>query len=281
MPELPEVETVRQGLRALILNKTIDNIEILWPKIVVNDQLFFKQTLTGQTFEEIDRRGKYLLFRLSNQLTLVSHLRMEGKYRLVSQEEPLTKHTHVIFNFTDGTALRYLDVRKFGRMQLIPTGDENTVSGLNKLGPEPTATDFKVTDFAAALQRHHKAIKPVLLEQHVVAGLGNIYVDEVLWQSQIHPLQPANQLTDQQIQTLHQAIIAEMQRAIAAKGTTIRSYTDAYGASGGFQLDLAVYGREGEPCQRCGTAIVKTKVGQRGTHFCPHCQRLNTKEAIQ
>jgi formamidopyrimidine-DNA glycosylase len=277
MPELPEVETVRQGLRALILNKTIANIDILWPKIVVNDQLFFKQTLTGQTFEEIDRRGKYLLFRLSNQLTLVSHLRMEGKYRMVPQEQPLTKHTHVIFNFTDGTALRYLDVRKFGRMQLIPTGDENTVSGLKQLGPEPTAADFKVAAFAAALQRHRKAIKPVLLEQHVVAGLGNIYVDEVLWQSQIHPLQPANQLTDTQIKALHQAIIAEMKRAIAAKGTTIRSYTDAYGASGGFQLALAVYGREGEPCQRCGTTILKTKVGQRGTHFCPHCQLLTTK----
>lgn len=279
MPELPEVETVRQGLRALILNKTIANIDILWPKIVVNDQVFFKQTLLGQTFKEIDRRGKYLLFRLSHQLTLVSHLRMEGKYRLVPQDQPLAKHTHVIFNFTDGTALRYLDVRKFGRMQLIPTGAENTVPGLNQLGPEPTAATFKVAAFTTALQRHHKAIKPVLLDQHVVAGLGNIYADEVLWQSQIHPLQPANQLTTKQIQTLHQAIIAEMQRAIAAKGTTIRSYTDAYGASGGFQLALAVYGREGEPCQRCGTAIVKTKVGQRGTHFCPNCQQLQLKEA--
>ncbi|PIO83209.1 DNA-formamidopyrimidine glycosylase [Loigolactobacillus backii] len=275
MPELPEVETVRQGLRGLILNKTIDQVQVLWPKIVNGDTEQFKQTLQGLTFIEIDRRGKYLLFRLSEQMTMVSHLRMEGKYRLNKQDDPVTKHTHVIFNFTDGTALRYLDVRKFGRMTLIKTGQEMTLPGLNKLGAEPTAQTFKIADFAKGLKRHKKAIKPTLLDQQVVAGLGNIYADEVLWLSGINPLQPANTLTDQQVKLLHDNIIAEMKQAIKAKGTTIRSYTDAYGATGGFQLSLHVYGREGEACERCGGTIEKTRLAQRGTHFCPHCQVLN------
>ncbi|ANK59297.1 DNA-formamidopyrimidine glycosylase [Loigolactobacillus backii] len=275
MPELPEVETVRQGLRELILNKTIDQVQVLWPKIVNGDTEQFRQTLQGLTFIEIDRRGKYLLFRLSEQMTMVSHLRMEGKYRLNKQDDPVTKHTHVIFNFTDGTALRYLDVRKFGRMTLIKTGQEMTLPGLNKLGAEPTAQTFKIADFTKGLKRHKKAIKPTLLDQQVVAGLGNIYADEVLWLSGINPLQPANTLTDQQVKLLHDNIIAEMKQAIKAKGTTIRSYTDAYGATGGFQLSLHVYGREGEACERCGGTIEKTRLAQRGTHFCPHCQVLN------
>ncbi|MFD0896160.1 DNA-formamidopyrimidine glycosylase [Loigolactobacillus binensis] len=274
MPELPEVETVRQGLRGLILNKTIANVEVRWGKIINGDSAQFANDLVGETFKEVDRRGKYLLFRLSAGLTLVSHLRMEGKYRVTPQDQEITKHIHVIFNFTDGTALRYLDTRKFGRMTLIKTGSEAQVSGLNKLGPEPTATDFNVTDFAQRLRKHKKPLKPTLLDQNVVAGLGNIYVDEVLWLSQIHPLQPANTLSDQQIQVLHDNIIAEIAKAIQAKGTTIRSYTDAYGATGGFQLSLHVYGREGEPCERCGVTIEKIKVAQRGTHFCPHCQIL-------
>lgn len=274
MPELPEVETVRQGLRGLILNKTIANVEVRWGKIINGDSAQFANDLVGSTFQEIDRRGKYLLFRLSDELTIVSHLRMEGKYRVTPQVQEVTKHTHVIFNFTDGTALRYLDTRKFGRMTLIKTGTEDQVGGLKTLGPEPTATDFTVADFTRRLHKHKKAIKPTLLDQNVVAGLGNIYADEVLWLSQIHPLQPANTLTGTQIQALHDNIIAELAKAIKAKGTTIRSYTDAYGATGGFQLSLHAYGREGEPCERCGVTIEKIKVAQRGTHFCPHCQVL-------
>ncbi|KRM92995.1 DNA-formamidopyrimidine glycosylase [Loigolactobacillus rennini] len=278
MPELPEVETVRQGLRNLMLHKTIATIQVRWDKIIKGDTAQFIAALKGQTFEEIDRRGKYLLFRLSHQLTIVSHLRMEGKYRVVPQDQPLTKHTHVIFNFTDGSALRYLDMRKFGRMMLIKTGNEAQVPGLNKLGPEPTAADFSVTDFTQQLQWHKKAIKPTLLDQTTVAGLGNIYADEVLWMSKINPLQPANTLSAAQIKELHDNIISELKRATKAKGTTIRSYTDAYGATGGFKMALSVYGREGTPCPRCGTTIKKIKVGQRGTHFCPQCQVLPVKQ---
>ncbi|KRN29743.1 fpg protein [Lactobacillus selangorensis] len=275
MPELPEVETVRRGLTRLVIGKKIAAIELIYPKIVTGDSKQFKQQLTGQTIEAIDRRGKYLLFRFSNGLTMVSHLRMEGHYHLaVSKEEPLEKHTHVIFRFTDGTELRYLDSRKFGRMQLILTGTEASVPGLAKLGPEPTEAAFKKAAFYQQLQRHHKAIKTTLLDQTAVTGLGNIYVDEVLWLTFIHPETPANELTRAQTDFLHDTIIRELDWAITLGGTTVHSFVDANGNAGAFQKKLHVYGRKGEPCDRCGTPIEKIKVGQRGTHFCPSCQKI-------
>ncbi|MCD2256658.1 DNA-formamidopyrimidine glycosylase [Agrilactobacillus fermenti] len=274
MPELPEVETVRRGLKALVVGKKIVDVQVLWPKIVTNDSEEFKQQLAGRTIEAIDRRGKYLLFRLSGHLTMVSHLRMEGRYFLNQSDEPVTKHTHVIIAFTDRTQLRYADVRKFGRMTLLKTGQENQLSGIHALGPEPLSPDFQVADFYQRLQKHKKNIKAVLLDQHTVAGLGNIYCDEVLWLSKIHPLLPANRVTFTQAQSLHAAIQAELKKAVAAGGTTIRSYVDANGDSGHFQFNLHVYGREGQPCERCGALIQKIKVGGRGTHFCPQEQVL-------
>ncbi|MFD1672734.1 DNA-formamidopyrimidine glycosylase [Agrilactobacillus yilanensis] len=274
MPELPEVETVRQGLLKLVQSKKIAKVTVLWPRIVTNDLTEFDQRLSGQTIETIDRRGKYLLFRLSNHLTLVSHLRMEGKYHLEAAGVPPEKHTHVIFEFTDGQQLFYNDVRKFGRMTLGDTGFEKQLSGIQALGPEPLSPEFTIPAFKAALKRRHKNIKSALLDQHSVAGLGNIYVDEVLWLSKIHPLQPANSLTDAEISALFSAIREEMKIAIEAGGTTIRSYVDAAGHQGHFQLQLHVYGHQGDPCERCGTTIEKFKVGGRGTHICPKEQQL-------
>lgn len=274
MPELPEVETVRKGLIRLVGHKTIADVTILWPKIVTNAPDDFKKQLIGKTIQTVDRRGKYLLFRLSGDRTLVSHLRMEGKYHLELADVPPQKHTHVIFKFTDGTQLFYNDVRKFGRMTLVETGFETQLSGIQALGPEPFSAEFTEAGFKQALQRHHKNIKTVLLDQHSVAGLGNIYCDEVLWLSKIHPLQPANTLTDAQIKALYAAIKAELKIAIDAGGTTIRSYVDAMGDQGHFQLQLHVYGRQGETCERCGATIEKFKVGGRGTHICPKEQQL-------
>lgn len=274
LPELPEVETVRRSLIPLIAGKKIAKVALYYPKIVNGDSQLFQAILAGRTFETIDRRGKYLLFRFDKNLTMISHLRMEGKYYLEPNTTPHNKHVHVVFELTDGTSLQYQDVRKFGRMQLVDTGTENQVAGIKLLGPEPLGPDFTVAEFYQGLQRHHKAIKPVLLDQKVVTGLGNIYVDEVLWLSKINPLIPANQLTLAQVTILHQQIIAELTKAVAAGGTTIRSYVDASGHSGHFQFDLNVYGEEGQPCSRCQTTIVKIKVGGRGTHFCPHCQPL-------
>lgn len=274
MPELPEVETVRRGLVKLIQNKTIKNVKVIYPKIITGDVGQFEQQLHGKSIQSIGRRGKFLLFNFDQGLTMISHLRMEGKYFVKSSLEPLEKHTHVIFEFVDGSQLRYNDVRKFGRMQLIKTQQVKEVSNLAKLGPEPLDNQFLLVDFIQKLAGKKKAIKPVLLDQTVVAGLGNIYADEVLWLSKIHPLTPANKLSPAQISLLRQQIIKELTAAVAAGGTTIRSYTDAFEHSGKFQFDLHVYGRQGQPCQRCGTEIVKIRVAQRGTHFCPNCQRV-------
>ncbi len=238
----------------------------------------FQKQVVGAAVTTIDRRGKYLLIRLNNGMTIVSHLRMEGRYYVVSDAKtPLDKHDHVTFTFQDGSQLRYRDLRKFGRMRLIHTGQEQLVPALAKLGPEPTAATFSENDFAQKLKRHHKAIKSVLLDQTVVAGIGNIYADEVLWLSKLNPLQPANTLTKAEVHTLHDAIIKELDDAIAAGGTSAHTYVDAEGNRGSFQDALHVYDREGTPCDRCGTTIVKIKVGQRGTHYCPHCQPLHRR----
>ncbi|AQW21944.1 DNA-formamidopyrimidine glycosylase [Lentilactobacillus curieae] len=275
MPELPEVETVRRGLNELVGGSEIKTIEVLYPKMLNNltaDQ--FIATLSGRTIEKVDRRGKYLLIRLSGDLTIVSHLRMEGNYDVVPEGTTPHKHTHIIFHLTDGRELRYNDTRKFGRMAVVNTGDEYTVSGLKTIGPEPTEKTLKLEYMEQIFAKSKKAVKPFLLDQSKIAGLGNIYADEVLWMSKIHPERPANSLTIAELKELRSNIILELQKAIAGHGTTVHSYSNAYGEAGSFQNQLNVYGREGEPCLRCGTPIVKIKLAQRGTHFCPNCQVL-------
>ncbi|MGK0551035.1 DNA-formamidopyrimidine glycosylase [Enterococcus faecalis] len=277
MPELPEVETVRRGLEQLVVGKMIQEITVLWPKIIEAPEVeLFQQKLLGQTIEGIARRGKFLIFKLSYS-DLISHLRMEGKYEVHQQNDAIAKHTHVIFTFTDGSQLRYLDVRKFGRMVLVDKDQGKNYRGILALGPEPIPEMFKLHEFQNGLKRHHKAIKPLLLDQRLVTGLGNIYVDEALWQAQIHPEQPANTLNVAETEKLYQAIIDVLARAVEAGGTTIRTYLNALGEAGKFQLLLNVYGQTGQPCPRCQTPIVKTKVAQRGTHFCPHCQILKVR----
>lgn len=274
MPELPEVETVRRGLLKIAKGRKINAIDVYYGKTIVGDVEQFRQALVGQTITDVNRRGKYLLFRFSNQLTMISHLRMEGKYFNQQQGKPIDKHTHVVFQFTDGTELCYHDTRKFGRMQLVPTGEEMTVAGLKTIGPEPTDQDFTLEYFSKILKRSRGKIKPFLLNQKHVAGLGNIYADEVLWMSKINPEQPANTLSDQQVRQLHDNIIKEIVVATKYKGTTVHSFTNAFGDAGRFQEKLHAYGRGGEKCERCGTKMVKIKVAERGTTFCPHCQPL-------
>ncbi|KRN88523.1 DNA-formamidopyrimidine glycosylase [Ligilactobacillus ceti] len=274
MPELPEVETVRRGLNKLVLGQVVTDVNVVFENIIVGDPQEFVAQLKGKTLEKIDRRGKYLLFRFSDGITMVSHLRMEGKYFVKDGQEPLEKHSHIIFKLANGKELRYNDVRKFGRMELIATGHENEFKNLAKLGVEPTPTAFKVDEFYQALQKKNKGIKSALLDQTIVVGLGNIYVDEVLWMSQIHPETKANHLTLAEATVLHDNIIAELAEAVKAGGTTVRSYADAFQNSGSFQFALQVYGKQGEPCPRCRTPIEKIRVAQRGTHFCPQCQQV-------
>ncbi|MBT9672758.1 DNA-formamidopyrimidine glycosylase [Secundilactobacillus kimchicus] len=275
MPELPEVETVRRGLTRLVGGATIQSVTVLYPKMVSPEAATFVADLTGKTIEKIDRRGKYLLFRFNGDLTMVSHLRMEGKYDVQPAGSPVTKHTHVVFTLTDGRELRYTDTRKFGRMRLMATGKETTLPGLATMGPEPTEATLTFDYMKQRFQKSKKAIKPFLLDQSNIAGLGNIYVDETLWMSRIHPLQEVNTLPDFQIRQLRENIIKELNMAILGHGTTVHSFSTAFGEAGEFQNHLRVYGRKGLACQRCGTPIEKTKVAQRGTAFCPACQKYH------
>ncbi|MDA9470954.1 DNA-formamidopyrimidine glycosylase [Enterococcus sp. 5H] len=277
MPELPEVETVRKGLEKLVVGKTIKEVTILWPRIIESPVVeIFESQLIGQTIEKMERRGKFLIFKLTNY-DMISHLRMEGKYETHDPEDQRDKHTHVIFTFTDGSELRYLDVRKFGRMVLVDKDQGTNYKGILALGPEPIPSQFKLNEFRLGLKKHHKAIKPLLLDQRLVTGLGNIYVDEALWEAKIYPEQPADTLKPKEVEGLSYAIIDVLGRAVEAGGTTIRSYLNALGEAGTFQISLNVYGQTNNPCPRCGTPIKKIKVAQRGTHFCPKCQTLKVR----
>ena len=273
MPELPEVETVRRGLERLVVGKTIGQVQVRYAKMIGTGVDSFVHDMPGQTIEKIGRRGKYLLFYLTGGV-LVSHLRMEGKYLFYSDAVPERKHAHVFFEMTDGGTLVYEDVRKFGTMELLRKNQLDAYFAARKLGPEPTEANFLLSPFAAALSRSKKPIKPYLLEQTLVVGLGNIYVDEALWRARIHPARPASSLKPAEVKRLREQIIEVLQLGIEKRGSTIRTYRNALGEDGTMQDFLQVYGKTGQPCARCGSSIEKIKLGGRGTHLCPHCQKV-------
>lgn len=274
MPELPEVETVRRTLEALVVGKKIERVTVMLPKMIKlpQESAQFREALIGQEIKGIGRRGKFLIFRTTD-FSLVSHLRMEGRYGLFNSDEPVAKHTHVIFHFDDGTELRYSDVRKFGTMHLFKKGDEHKEQPLADLGPEPFSDGFTVKDLKIRLAKTRRNIKTTLLDQRVVAGLGNIYVDETLFKAKIHPERAADSLTDEEINVLHQKIIETLAEAVEKGGSTVRSYVNSLGQIGMFQLELFVYGRRGEDCRLCKTPLERIVVGGRGTVFCPVCQK--------
>ncbi|KMK74566.1 DNA-formamidopyrimidine glycosylase [Alkalihalobacillus pseudalcaliphilus] len=274
MPELPEVETVRRTLTELVVGKTLKEIDIFWSKIIKlpDDSHEFKMMLVGQTIQSIDRRGKFLLFQLTDY-TLVSHLRMEGRYGLHQKGEERTKHTHVIFRFEDDTELWYQDVRKFGTMHLFLKGAEEHSEPLLGLGVEPFSELFQIETLKIAFSRTARKVKVVLLDQKAVVGLGNIYVDEALFRAGIHPERLANTIDDQELMVLHLKIKETLQEAVDLGGSSVKSYVNGQGDMGMFQQHLDVYGRKALPCNHCGTEIEKIVVGGRGTHFCPSCQK--------
>ncbi|EMT45551.1 MULTISPECIES: DNA-formamidopyrimidine glycosylase [Anoxybacillus] len=273
MPELPEVETVRRTLLPLVVGKTIEQVKVHWKKIVqYPDVETFCERLQGQTIHDIHRRGKFLIFQLDD-VVLVSHLRMEGRYIYEDEHAPFDRHTHIFFTFTDRTELRYRDVRKFGTMHLFDKGDECHVPPLSNIGREPLDEQFTASWLTDQLKRTKRTVKATLLDQTVVAGLGNIYVDEVLFRSSIHPERVAATLTVQEIEALHKAMIETMREAIEKGGSTVRTYVNTQGKSGTFQNELYVYGRANMPCRRCGNLIIKTVVANRGTHYCETCQK--------
>ncbi|WP_223068601.1 DNA-formamidopyrimidine glycosylase [Paenibacillus caui] len=273
MPELPEVETVRRTLTKLITGKTIEKVTVSLARIIQrpDDARLFSQELSGHTITGVGRRGKFLRIEMDN-LVLVSHLRMEGRYGLYQKGEPVEKHTHVIFHFTDGTELRYRDVRQFGTMHLFAPGEEFASKPLLKLGLEPLDESFTLQAFRKVLAGRKTKIKVALLNQEYIVGLGNIYVDEALFRAGIHPERKAESLTADEFGKLYESIIATLSEAVEAGGSSIKSYVNGQGEMGMFQHRLQIYGRKNEACVRCGSVIEKSVVGGRGTHYCPKCQ---------
>lgn len=278
MPELPEVETVRKTLDHLLKGKKIQDVIINYSKIIKRPDSVksFKDKMIGQTIQKVSRRGKFLVFSLDKDV-LVSHLRMEGKYRVVTAEDPIDKHTHLIFSLNNGEELRYHDVRKFGTMHLFSKGQESQNPPLNRLGPEPFDPVFSADDLENRLHKTIRSIKQALLDQSIVVGLGNIYVDEVLHNAMIHPLRKANTLSPEEILRIHQSIQIVLQSAITLGGSTIRTYLNGQGKIGQYQEKLRVYGHQGTPCGSCGNEIIKIQSHGRGTHFCPVCQKNGEK----
>lgn len=221
MPELPEVETIKETLKQFVINKTISDVAVYWPNIIKRpeDAEQFKSLLPGQSIVDIHRRGKFLLFELDDAI-LVSHLRMEGKYSVHPSREPVKKHTHVIFSFSNGEELRYNDVRKFGTMHLFKKGTELHNKPLNQLGPDPFDEAFTADYLYQKLKKTERVIKSVLLDQSIVAGLGNIYVDETLFKATIHPLRKANKLKKKEVEAIWDSAIVTLREAITQGGTT-------------------------------------------------------------
>lgn len=274
MPELPEVETVRRTLMQLIVGKQIEQVTVHLPRIIKRpiEPEQFVDALIGQTIQTVERRGKFLKIMMDD-LMLVSHLRMEGKYGVYSKNDAYEPHTHVVFHFTDGSELRYRDVRQFGTMHLFLPAEEFQLPPLNKLGVEPLEEQFTVDILQQKLAKRTTRIKPLLLNQEHVVGLGNIYVDEALFKARIHPEREASSLTASEWMVLHGAIKQTLQEAVDMGGSSIKSYVNGQGEMGMFQQKLLVYGRANEPCPSCKQPIEKFKLAGRGTHICIHCQQ--------
>lgn len=273
MPELPEVETIARMLRPRLAGRTIAQLEVLWERIVDRpDVATFRAALPGAVIGEVDRRGKFLRLPLSNGQTLLSHLRMTGRFliREAANGHGDDPHTRLRFRLDDGTWVIYADPRKFGRFYLVADPQEV----LKGLGPEPLDPAFTPEVLAGRLAGRRGELKPLLLDQRIVAGLGNIYASEALWRAQLHPQRRAADLTPAEIARLHAAIVAALRAAVQDGGTSLgdRQYVYPTGELGQHQLALAVYERATQACPRCGAPIERTVLGQRSTYFCPRCQ---------
>jgi formamidopyrimidine-DNA glycosylase len=265
MPELPEVETIVRGLQRPLVNRTFTGVTVLWPNAVKTPLLELKSRLPGQRIESLTRRGKYLQFSLSGGDTLFLHLKMSGELLVEPNDEPLHPHVRTIFDLDNQHQLRFKDTRKFGRVYLVDDPAQVTA----QLGPEPLADDFTVEDFIALFAGRRGRLKPLLLNQHFLAGVGNIYGDESCFVARIHPRRQVDTLSEAELTRLYQAIRQVLNHGIVHKGASL----DEVYKGGEFQNHFQVYGRAGEPCLRCGTPIERVVLGGRSTHFCPRCQQ--------
>lgn len=288
MPELPEVETVRAGLSAFLPGRTITKVEHNWDKSFPNSVEDVAQFLIGAKVVAVARRAKVLLVELDTKYTLVIHLKMTGQLVFRGQGgehfgaghptdsligELPDRSTRVTMTFADGSKLFFNDQRKFGWMRLLPTAEVAQIDFFKKVGPEPLNTDFTWQRLKERLMRRPNTnIKAALLDQTVIAGIGNIYADESLWGAQLHPQTLVKTISDAEFKALHEALVAVLRLAIEKGGSTDRNYVNAEGKRGSYLHFASVFRREGMACPRCGTIIVKTRVAGRGTHLCPQCQ---------
>ncbi len=273
MPELPEVETIRRELEPVLLGRKIVHAEIGDPRLtrpIAPGELAV--ALTRQEIASLDRRGKYLLFCFESDKTLAVHLRMTGSFSYRLGGDITIAHERARLELDDGRDLVYRDVRRFGTWRLLETGELESYLAA-RVGPEPLAPEFTPELLRGRLAGRRTALKAALLDQRTLAGLGNIYVDETLWRAKLHPARPAGSLGKPALVRLHDGIREALEIGIARQGATLRDYALPNGEAGSMQSEFRVYGREGEPCERCGTRIAKTRIAGRGTWFCPRCQR--------
>ena len=266
MPELPEVETIARKLKPDLIGKTIKDADLRWPRTLATPSpKRFKEQIRGQKIKDVTRRAKYFILQLTTYQLLV-HLRMSGDLTIRNGKIRAEKHDRLVLNLTGNKSLVFNDTRKFGRVWLT----ENAEDILGKLGPEPLESDFTPKWLFESLQKKHRQLKPLLLDQTFLAGLGNIYTDEALHIAKLHPLEKSDSVSQKQAKALHEAIRKVLKEGIRRNGASI----DWVYRDGEFQNYFRVYDREGEPCKVCGTHIQKLFVGQRGTHICPNCQTI-------
>lgn len=268
MPELPEVETVRRILEKKLINEEIKNIDVYYDKVLKEDFKANLSILYGQKIEKFERYGKYLVIILSKNVIII-HLRMEGKF-FINENEPISKHEHVVFKFKSGLELRYHDVRKFGTFHLRTKANYLSTYPLNEMGKEPK--DLELSFLYENIKKSRRPIKAILLDQKIISGLGNIYVDETLFLAKINPKRLGVDITLDETKRILDSAIKVLNEAVKQGGTTIRSYTSSLGVTGRFQQFLLVHTKNGEPCPVCGTIIIKEKVAGRGTYICEKCQ---------
>ena len=277
MPELPEVETVRNTLKNQILNKQIIDVKIYYPGIIENTSTEeFINSLKNQIIIDILRKGKYLIFIL-NKGSIISHLRMEGKFFLRDKNEKRYNHEHVIISFSDNLTLRYHDTRKFGKMAYLPTNNYQEIinyPSLKKLGPDGNSENISTDYLYEHFQKRNIPLKTALLNQEILAGLGNIYVDEVCFLTKLNPLVKTKNISYEKCKEIIKYSKQVLDEAISQGGTTIRSYTSSLGVTGRFQQSLLVHNRENKTCYTCNSIIKKIQIGGRGTYYCPNCQRV-------
>ena len=275
MPELPEVQSVVDTLRMKnIPGQLIYSAAVYWPRTIAEiDPADFCKKIKGRTVRQITRRGKYIVFDLSSGLTLMIHLRMTGRLNWEPRDQPRNKHEHVILDVGETHTLRFQDTRKFGRIWLTAAPEKI----LDRLGPEPLEVNFTVERFSAMLQTTNRQIKPLLLDQHFLAGLGNIYVDEALWESGIHPQRISRSLTRHEVKALHRAIPHVLNKGLRNLGTSLGTGKSNFylpGSRPGRNAEaLNVFRRTGRDCPRCGSTILRIVVAQRSSHICPDCQK--------